>query len=653
MAEQERPHQTTSTRGAGPGVLPGAPPVAERRRRDLLAAGPTAGIARLTGQGKVLDRSHPALEPPPEALRSERPGSLDKVVFGVTSVAVLAFVLWGVLAPSSLRTASDSGLDWVVANTGWLFSLAATGFVFFVLWLAGGPTGSIPLGRDGEHPEFSTVSWVAMMFSAGMGIGLMFYGAAEPLAHFLTPPPGTGAVGNENAIRNAMATTLFHWGLHPWAIYAVVGVAIAYSVFRKGRPLTISAVFEPILGKRQTYGPGGKVIDMFAIFATLFGSATSLGLGALQIAEGVRIVGWAGEAGNTFLVLLITVLTVLFILSAVSGISKGIQYLSNTNMVLAVLLAAFVFVAGPTVFILNLLPTTLGTYLQTLMQMSARAGASGSEAEAWLAGWTIFYWAWWVSWTPFVGMFIARISRGRTIRQFVTGVLLLPSSVSLVWFAIFGGAAINAEQNGAALEAVESAEGTLFALLDTLPLSTVTSVLVMVLVAIFFVSGADAASVVMGTLSENGTMEPRRGTVIFWGVATGAAAAVMLLIGGQDALTGLQSIIIMAGLPFMVIMIGMAVALVRDLHEDPMMVRRRYARKAIDAAVVEGVSQHGDDFTLVVDETPPGQGVGALVDDTHRPADMVTDQGELPVDQEAVEGAGLAEVREETPIPTR
>jgi len=583
-------------------------------RRNLLQTS-GSGIARLTGQGEVIDTSHPALEPPAASLKTERPGSLDRWVFGITAGLSIAFVAWGIVDAASLASASSAGLRWVVGDTGWLFATAATGFVFFVLYLAGSRYGSIPLGGDGEAPEFSTVSWVAMMFSAGMGIGLMFYGAAEPLAHFITPPPGTGEPGNANAIRTAMATTLFHWGLHPWAIYAVVGVAIAYSVFRKGRPLTISAVFEPLFGTRQTYGPGGKIIDIFAIFATLFGSATSLGLGALQIAHGMNLVGWVGDMGNDLLVGIIVVLSICFILSAVSGVEKGIQWLSNINMVLAVLLALFVFVVGPTVFILNLLPTTLGTYLQNLMDMSARTGVSGGAAQEWLAGWTIFYWAWWVSWTPFVGMFIARISKGRTIRQFVTGVLLLPSLVSLIWFAIFGGAAIHAEQNGAKLSAIESAEGTLFGLLDTMPLATVTSVLVMVLVAIFFVSGADAASIVMGTLSENGTLEPRKPTVVFWGLATGAVAAIMLISGGEDALNGLQTITIIAGLPFMVIMILMAVALLRDLHSDPMVVRRKYAQAAVEQAVVSGISQHGDDFVLAVDQAAPGEGAGSLVTD--------------------------------------
>lgn len=590
------------------------------KRRSSGLALSWAGMSRLRPV-TVYDANHPALEPTVEDLGNEQPGRLDRVVFGITAMLSLAFVLWGVLAPDNLGAASKAGLTWVVNNTGWLFAMASTGFVFFILWLAISRYGAIPLGRDGEEPEFSTISWVAMMFSAGMGIGLMFYGAAEPLSHFRIPPPGHAGAPEADRVRNALATTLFHWGLHPWAIYAVAGVAIAYSVFRKGRPLTISAVFEPLLGKRQTYGLGGKVIDIFAIFATLFGSATSLGLGVLQIAHGAHIVGWVGHTGNVVLVLLITGLTICFILSAVSGIAKGIQHLSNINMVLAVVLALFVFVVGPTVFVLDLIPTTLGTYLQTIMQMSSTTGALGAEASKWLAGWTIFYWAWWVSWTPFVGMFIARISRGRTIRQFVAGVLLLPSSVSLVWFAIFGGATIHAEQHGAYLNPANDAEAILFDLLRTMPWQSITSVLVMILVAIFFVSGADSASIVMGTLSENGTIEPRRPTVVFWGVVTGAVAAIMLVVGGKDALSGLQSITIIAGLPFLVVMIAMVLALMRDLRHDPRIVRGRYADMAIDQAVVQGVSAHGDDFALAVGRTAPGQGVGSLVSTPEPPSE--------------------------------
>ncbi|MGV0786820.1 BCCT family transporter [Mycolicibacterium sp. XJ2] len=549
---------------------------------------------------------HPALDRPPQDDAFTRSRGVDWIVFGVTAVIAIAFLVWGFVSTESLASASDSALTWVMDTTGWLFVLTASGFVVFILWLAIGRFGAIPLGRDDEEPEFHGVSWVAMMFSAGMGIGLMFFGVAEPLSHYATPPPGTGEPGNTEAVQTAMATTLFHWSLHPWAIYAVVGLAIAYGVYRKGRRQLISAAFEPLLGSRAN-GPWGKVIDMLAIFATLFGSAASLGLGALQIRSGLQIVGGIGQTGNTILVVIITMLTLAFVLSAVSGVARGIQWLSNINMVLAMVLAFFVFVVGPTIFILNLLPTSLGSYMADFAMMSARTGAEGSAVNVWLQSWTIFYWAWWVSWTPFVGMFIARISRGRTIRQFVTGVLLVPSLVSLVWFAVFGGSAIRVQEEGTDLAGEGSIEAQLFGLLEQYPIATIASVLVMLLVAIFFVSGADAASVVMGSLSERGTIRPGRVTVIFWGVATGAVAAVMLLVGGEDALTGLQSITIIAALPFVVVMVGLAVGLVKDLRRDPMMVRKKYAEEAVDSAVIQGVTEHGDDFVISVEKDPASE----------------------------------------------
>lgn len=552
--------------------------------------------------------THPVLDVPVEHESITRSRSIDWVVFGVTAIIAVGFLVWGFVSTDTLATASSSALTWVMDKTGWLFVLTSTGFVVFVLYLALGRYGTIPLGRDDEKPEFNGVSWVAMMFSAGMGIGLMFFGVAEPLSHFATPPPGTGPEGNPDAVQTAMATTLFHWTLHPWAIYCVVGLSIAYGVYRKGRVQLISAAFEPLLGARRANGPWGKVIDMLAIFATLFGSAASLGLGALQIRSGLQIVGGLSETGNAILVVIIAVLTVAFVLSAVSGIARGIQWLSNINMVLALTLASFVFVVGPTIFILNLLPTALGSYFADINMMSARTGAEGADVNTWLQSWTIFYWAWWVSWTPFVGMFIARISRGRTIRQFVGGVLLVPSVVSLVWFAVFGGAAINVQQSGTDLVGEGGVEEQLFTLLDQYPIATIASVIVMILVAIFFVSGADAASIVMGSLSQRGTIEPSRGTVIFWGVATGAVAAVMLLVGGADALTGLQTITIIAALPFLLVMVAMAVSLMKDLRRDPKVMRREYAAEVVNSAVISGVTQHGDDFIISIEKDPNGNG---------------------------------------------
>ncbi|GGR67463.1 choline/carnitine/betaine transport [Nocardioides luteus] len=561
---------------------------------------------------------HPALDLPVSAEQNRRRG-IDWVVFGVAAAIAIAFMAWGFINTAGLSAVAGDALAWVLGKAGWFFVLTASGFVIYIIWLAVSKYGNIPLGRDDEKPEFKTASWIAMMFSAGMGIGLMFYGVSEPISHFVTPPPGTGEAGNPEAIQHAMATTMFHWTLHPWAIYAVVGLAIGYGAYRKGRVSLISSAFTPLLGKKTVEGPAGKAIDIFAIFATLFGSATSLGTGAIQIESGLQIVAGIGEVGNNVLIGIISLLTICFVISAVSGVAKGIQWLSNINMVLALFLAVFLFVVGPTVFILDLIPTSLGTYLGDLAQMSARTGVSGSETSDWLGGWTIFYWAWWISWTPFVGMFIARISRGRTIRQFVAGVLLVPSVVSVIWFCILGGTAIDLQRKDIVdIAGLGGVESQLFTTLDQFPLATVMSVLVMILVAIFFVSGADAASIVMGTLSERGTEEPTRPTVIFWGVATGVVAILGLIAGGEDALSGLQNITIVAALPFTVIMVGLAVSLQRDLASDPLIVRGQYAAEAVEQAVITGVTEHGDDFALAVveDDSSNGNGTGPKAEST-------------------------------------
>jgi choline/carnitine/betaine transport len=521
----------------------------------------------------------------------------DWRVFFAVAAMTFVVVAWGGVGSESLSTVSSDALTWLIKNVGWFFVLSATGFVGFALYVASSRYGKIPLGRDGEPPEFHTVSWIAMMFSAGMGIGLMFFGVSEPLSHFLSPPPGSVALAADgtvapramaDAVKTAMATSLFHWTLHPWAMYAVAGLAIAYSAFRKGRRQLMSAVFTPLLGRRLANGAPGRVIDAFALFATLFGSAASLGLGTLQIRAGLQDVGWIDGASRSVLVLIIVALTICFIASAVSGVAKGIQYLSNLNMVVAVVLALFVFVVGPTVFILNLLPTSIGSYVSRFANMASRSGATGGEAmSAWLQSWTIFYWAWWISWTPFVGMFIARISRGRTIRQFIGGVLVVPSLVSVVWFAIFGGTAIDIARTDASI-AAGGAEAQTFNLLSHLPLTSVTSTLVVFLVAIFFVSGADAGSVVMGTLSQRGALEPRRWLVVFWGAATGAVAAIMLAIGGSTALSGIQNLTFIASLPFTIIMVLMCFALIKDLRADPSLAREHQRAERLEAAVVQG-----------------------------------------------------------------
>lgn len=539
---------------------------------------PGPGVPTLDGRG---DEEGPLCARPPVT---------DKVVFGVTAVVVAAILGWGLLDPGGFKSTMSAILNWVVTNMGWLFIIAATGFVLFAAYLALSRYGRIPLGADDEKPEFRTVSWVAMMFSAGMGIGLIFWGVTEPLTHFVVPPPGLA----DSKAGTALATAMFHWGFHPWSMYAVVGLSIAYGSYRMGRRQLISSSFIPLFGRKRIDGPLGKVIDILAIFATMFGTAASLGLGALQIGTGMEVVGWVQEATILLLVTIVAVLTFAFVASAVSGVSRGIQWLSNINMGLAVVLAVFVFVGGPTVLILNLLPTAMGDYAASLAAMSARSAAAGEDAKQWLSSWTIFYWAWWMSWTPFVGMFLARISRGRTIRQFVIGVVLVPSTVSLVWFVIFGGAGIGQQEAGMDLYGSGSVESTLFGMLGNLPLVGFSTILVMLLVGIFFVSGADAASMVMGTLSQSGSLFPSRWVVAFWGFSTGAVAVLMLWAGGNDALDGLQTMTIIVAAPFVLVMIGMCVSLYLDVSRDPMVAHLRrtappkHPRESAHAAVGKG-----------------------------------------------------------------
>ena len=509
----------------------------------------------------------------------ERPASprIDPIVFWTAAVLSAVFVAWGILFTDNLAAVFDAVLfNFLVPNFGWVFILSTFGFLAFAFYLAFSRYGRIRLGGQSEQPEFRTVSWVAMMFSAGMGIGLMFYGVAEPLSHMSSPPGGTAEPGTREAAQVGMEYSYFHWAFHPWAIYAIMGLALAYFCFRKGMPNLISTAFYPLLGER-VYGPIGKTIDILAIFATLFGSATSLGLGALQINQGLEAVfGIGGRNAVGLAIVVIAILTLAFILSAISGVHRGIQWIANANMILAVFLVVFVFVVGPTLFILNSFTESLGDYLFNLIPMSFRAGAY-SDAE-FVSSWTVFYWAWWISWAPFVGTFIARISRGRTIREFVFGVILAPSVVSFVWFAVFGGTAINLQLSGAvnnlANTAANNQPGALFLTLEQFPLFWLTALITIILVALFFVSGADAASVVMGMLSSRGNLEPRRWNIVVWGVFTGAAAAICLLAGAIQgsvdvALSALQAVAIASAAPFVLVLIGLCYSILKALRSEP------------------------------------------------------------------------------------
>ncbi|QIM18214.1 BCCT family transporter [Leucobacter coleopterorum] len=545
----------------------------------------------------------------------------DFIVFGIAGAAVVGFVIWGFVSPHGLGEVASQLLAGTMDNFGWLFVVAAALFTTFIIVVALSKFGRIPLGKDGEKPQFKTSSWIAMMFATGMGIGLVFYGVGEPLFFYMSPPPNTVDAESAEALNVAMGQTLFHWTLFPWAMYAIVGLGVAYSTFRLRRSLLFSSMFTSLFGERVVNGAGGRFINILAILATLFGSACSLGLGALQIGGGIQSAGVVEQVTTPLLVIVIAVLTSAFVASAVSGIERGIQWLSNANMVLAVLLAVVVFVVGPTLFILNVIPTSIGAFIENLPQMASRtAGVGDDDVSAWLSGWTVFYWAWWVSWAPFVGMFIARISRGRTIRQFVVGVLFVPSVVSLLWFSIFGGGAIGvqkAAERGEGNPLVKMVDGApqinfdtaLFDLLNSLPVPSVINivliVLTVILIAIFFVTGADSASIVMGALSENGAEDPRKRSIIFWGVATGAVAAIMLLAGGDDpseALNGLKNITIVSALPFVVVMILLCVALWKDLSRDPLVMQGELASKLLEESVANAIDTHTGSFSLSTQE---------------------------------------------------
>ncbi|WP_031066824.1 BCCT family transporter [Streptomyces sp. NRRL WC-3742] len=539
-------------------------------------------------------------QPPQTEQRAKEPDEpaetlpTDRWVFGVSAVLVLGVVAWGVFAQDSLGSASGTALGWVLHNFGWLFVVAADVFLVVTVLLAFSRFGRIRLGRDDDEPEFSTLAWVAMMFSAGMGIGLMFYGVGEPLQLFAAPQPGSGLEPQSAAAaQQALEFSLFHWTLHPWAIYAVGGLALAYTTFRKGRGNRISAAFVPLLGQRGADGWPGRAIDLLAVFATVFGSATSLGLGALQVADGLGYISSVRSTQNVQMVI-IGSLTAAFVLSAFSGVHKGVKWLSTANVVLASLIMLFVFVFGPSVFVLDSVPATVGGYLSDLLAMSTQTGALTDEN--WLGSWTIFYWAWWLSWAPFVGTFIARISRGRTIRQFLLGVLLVPSGATVIWFCVMGGTAIRLVTTGTAdLVATipRGAEASLFEMLDALPLGSFTSVVAVLLVMTFFITSADSASLVLGSLSSRGSLHPRTWLVVVWGVLMGGVAAALLLAGG---LTALQNATILVALPFVVVMLLLCVSLVKELREDPAAGPSRFhpahgLRDAVRVAVGEALAE--------------------------------------------------------------
>lgn len=506
-----------------------------------------------------------------------RPGA----VFWVSIGLIAAFTAWAALSPSTLGGSMTSAMDWVANSIGWVYLIVPLGCVLLLVYLAFSRFGGIRLGSDEARPEFSTWAWLAMILSAVMGIGLISYGVAEPISHFAAPPHALADPGTMDAAVRAMQFSYFDWGPHAWAVFGVFGLAIAYSTHRRGNPGLVSAMLRPVLGKLVD-GWVGKAIDVFAIIATLFGTTTSLGLGASQIGEGLERV-FGIPTGLFSQIVIIVVITVLFTLSALSGVNRGIKYLSQITMTLSALIGVYVLFAGPTNFISNLFVKSVGQYFSDFFAVSLMTPSTPDDVQ-WMQWWTYFMMAWWLSWGAFVGVFLAKISKGRTIRQFVAGVMGIPSLVFFVWFTIMGGTAINVDMNqggqigAAALEDVNSA---FFETLAHLPLVEVTSIIAIILVVLYFVSGADANTFVLSMMSSRGTLFPTKPVLGVWGVVTGLCAVLLLIVGGLGAL---QQAAMLSALPFTIIVALLAIALIRELNRDAEFEKARHAKLAdVDA----------------------------------------------------------------------
>mgnify|MGYP001637781351 FL=1 len=586
----------------------------QRQKKNLSPLDETLGKARGMRAKRAIGlypaSMHPGLVPGFSVEELQYKFGLDRLVFGVNAVLIIAFVIWGVTSPETVSSVSSAALSWGLENFGWLFNVILVVCIIVMLGVAMSRYGNIKLGKDDEEPEYSRFSWVAMMFAAGIGVGIFFFGPSEPLEFYHSPPPLTVEPHTEEALHRAVAQADFHWGFSPWALYALVGGALAYSTYRRGRASLISSLFAPIL--KRTDGPIGRTIDILAIVATLFGTAASLGIATLQIGEGISTLS-GFTPSMAVLLLIILVLSVGFIISAVSGVSKGIRLLSNTNIMLTFLAIFFVFVTGPTLFLVNLLPSSILTYLDNFLDMSSRSLSWGPETLDFQAAWTVFYWAWWIAWAPFVGMFIARISRGRTIREFILVTIIVPTFVLMLAFAVFGGTAMDfARNNVPGFDGSASAQQVLYNLIGELPFSGVVSALVIVILAIFFITSADSASVVMGTMASKGDPEPNKLVVVFFGVLMMGIAVVMLLTGGEDALSGLQSLTILTAMPFVLIIIALLVSFVKDLTTDPQAIRSTFAKTAVRDAVIRGLEEYGNDFEFAVERADEGQGVGSV-----------------------------------------
>ncbi|MFC0248041.1 BCCT family transporter [Citricoccus parietis] len=490
-----------------------------------------------------------------------------------TLIIIVLFVGVTIAFPEAMESGISAVQQTVISNFSWWYLILAFGFVVFCVYLGFSRKGNIKLGRPEHEPEFSTLSWLSLLFAAGMGIGLVFYGMTEPLIHFATPRPGLEATDPSTGAmaEDALALTYLHWGLQPWAIYAVVGLAIAHAIHRRGRPLSMRWAVEPLIGEKATRGGWGHAIDSFALIGTVFGVATSLGLGVTQMAAGLRSMGVVGEGDLWVEYAMIAVVTGFVIWSVVSGVNRGMKWLSNTNMIIAAGLVLFLLIVGPTQYLAKEMVQTFGHYLQNFIGNSLNSSAFyGAEGDAWQASWSTFYWAWWMSWTPFVGVFIARISRGRTVREYLLGVILVPTLISVLWFGVLGGTAIYYENTRpdwytsvVGPDGAVDVNSALFQVLEQLPGGAVLVVGAILLSAIFFITSSDSGSLVMAMIATGGNPEPPNRIRVMFAVATAVMAAALLLAGGLSAI---QTLAITIGLPFTILMVLMCIAVFKALH---------------------------------------------------------------------------------------
>ena len=484
-------------------------------------------------------------------------------VFVISLSVTLGIVLWGLFAPESFAAVANGVFSFLIGSFGWLYIWAMFIFVAFAVFMAVSGYGKIKLGSDNDEPEFSSISWFAMLFSAGMGIGLVFWGVAEPLYHYMQPPVGTPQTP-EAAIQ-AITISFFHWGFHPWANYSILGMALAYFQFRRNAPGLISSIFVPIIGEKGVRGPIGKTIDILAIFATVAGIATSLGLGTLQINSGVNFL-WGVPINSTVQIAIIVVITAIFLGSAITGIEKGIKYISNLNLGTAFFVLIATLLIGPTVKIIEVLTTGLGAYLGGFIERSLTLAPFGDAG--WLGGWTLFYWAWWIAWGPFVGTFIARISKGRTIREFVAGVILVPALGSFVWFAVFGTLGLNLEISGIAAvgqNAIADVSTAFFVVYSHYPFGQIISIITVALISTFFITSGNSATFVLSMLSSDGALNPSLIKMVIWGILLAALSIALLITGGLQTL---QIASIAAAFPFAIVMLLACLSLYKAVSEE-------------------------------------------------------------------------------------